>query len=731
MKQNITGSQSYQNIDTSQPNNLSEFILMEADVRYATNLPKMDILGKVDAYAKFLPIDVLSPPNSLVNSRVVEKDYNPKWNQTLVSALRVSSPISIWSQPTLQLFDWDKVTSDSSIGQSQAELSIRQLIHKCAQQAFLKRRSVSDTSSLSASSEEAFGHFWKSTEYWLEGLCNFHPVIYTMTKKPQPCGAARLNATVSMKIPSHLLDPSAFENNSVATELRSALDQLCQEEITQEKERKNAVVPKLLDWDFEEDRVRDLTQRRIDLWIQQVESYLQHDLPDRLQKLYAGSPEENKRKVLAVVADPGVDDESDEQYKLVSEKWQRHLVDKESQTENDNTNGLQTISAVFFSLPEALEWRKERLSSYDKNNTENEHVVLLLAAYPETHRSRNDFDTTSRIHFGRISDLISSSTTLVGYRRFILFDEECDLYQQLVDRECSPSDLSRKFPWPKPPYADIPHPPTDVSCDRVMKLTVQLTGQELYRDTEMYVPEGSEGVYLYHLSIPRGAPASNEMAWPNLNKGRRDPYVFQINVMPRTRVTIADCNFHNTLIGIAFAASFTMRDTRIYLYDKYVSPVRIGPLAESYAIEGLPLDHDRCIRKWLAKKDEVARMEQLMQDQPMYVSLVNCSLNDQLSQSPHSAVHLSRRIRLLRSSHIRDCSLTGYRQISGEGLTHPIVVNDLQSDSDEDNLLTGADWFGSEQCTGNSNIYEKDADWNEFNKGEEAQTRLMKRKMYE
>lgn len=82
----------------------------------ARDLPKMDVVGKVDGYLKF---KLSSDPKSKQKTHVIKKDYNPVWNEVFHFKVDPSKNEVLHAE----LYDWDKVSANDLISTHDFEIN--------------------------------------------------------------------------------------------------------------------------------------------------------------------------------------------------------------------------------------------------------------------------------------------------------------------------------------------------------------------------------------------------------------------------------------------------------------------------------------------------------------------------------------------------------------------------------------------------------------------------------
>eukprot|EP00761_Pharyngomonas_kirbyi_P004030 gb/GECH01004034.1/.p1 GENE.gb/GECH01004034.1/~~gb/GECH01004034.1/.p1 ORF type:complete len:766 (+),score=212.31 gb/GECH01004034.1/:1-2298(+) len=711
----IIKSELYQTYECRKDATLKPMVI-EASIKNAENLPKMDILGKCDAYVSLYPLSQEeSPDSSKVSSRAVFRNYNPVWDQTLETILPLNEQKAEWLNdgPTAYLFDYDTYSTDDYIGKVRTELTLGEYLSECAAEAF-EQRNLKDQEDdpffeeripLKSNSREHFGHLWESKNIMLSHENRFRTSVEHETNRWK----AFFRGKVTISIPSQLLNPelmpSSKEENFISKRLIKELDNLCEKREAELKEAKQKALVEL------EKEQRE--KKRVEQWIQNMETYVQEDLPPVLDQLHRGSCEADRDCVVAVVADCLNLSGPPHRSKATQELWIKHIngknlptekemlaqkereekvkaeqkKNKESNRENSDSNPRKRsceIVTVHFNLDHALRWRSRRLFY-----KEDEHVIIMISSYPIPHPDlkRQNFDVSSGVHLAHAGKWLTRSITLFGYRRYIVFDNDED-YESLE---------------------------SDSSSKQVHGITVSYTGQEKLASCKMVTPNNSTGIFMYQINIPEGKKSKR---YGEVSEAA--PFV--IDASPSSSLTISDCHFAKTIIRVQYAKNFTMRNSCITLTGRYKSPIRIGPPTEVFIPEEASLDdYKNLSEEYQSDLFEYQRSDSYIEKYRMFVSIVNCRIRDAQRKELHSGIHLSSKIRMSIVSHIRGCTFDAYTDVIGDGLRTPIIVNDVDSPSlideveedepsdssslaDEDRM-TGKAWLSSNICSGNKNEF--------------------------
>ena len=81
----------------------------------AEELPKADVIGKIDAYATVIAAACVSEvPVRLATSQVIKKDFNPKWNETFSFNASRSEPSSHQTAFISQLYHLQQASAQTA-----------------------------------------------------------------------------------------------------------------------------------------------------------------------------------------------------------------------------------------------------------------------------------------------------------------------------------------------------------------------------------------------------------------------------------------------------------------------------------------------------------------------------------------------------------------------------------------------------------------------------------------
>lgn len=84
---------------------------MTLTVHKGTDLPKADLIGKIDAYVRVIGhAALLSGSKELARTKVIKKDYNPSWQDKFTFVCSTKEPLR------LVLMDWDAMSKDDEMG---------------------------------------------------------------------------------------------------------------------------------------------------------------------------------------------------------------------------------------------------------------------------------------------------------------------------------------------------------------------------------------------------------------------------------------------------------------------------------------------------------------------------------------------------------------------------------------------------------------------------------------